>query len=264
VLSTFTALTGEKWIITDYDTFLHSPEKELHRISSFTGLSVNMEEYAIFIKEFVSPELRHNFTNADLNPAEGSVSALALKVYRFFYEISDSQSIDSEIIQQQVSEFTDNFKEFSPLAELADHNTGLLFKNKQKFHQKNMPVNEPVMVNIGHEKNQESFKDLKNHEDQLKIINPHDLITQSGLFDKDYYLKTNPDVEVSGIDPVEHYVSFGWKEGRNPGPDFDTRFYLVLYQDVESAGINPLIHFIRHGKKENRLPNPMAIIQGNK
>ena len=34
--------------------------------------------------------------------------------------------------------------------------------------------------------------------------------------DDHYYLKTNPDVRIAGIDPTLHYVKYGWREGRDP------------------------------------------------
>lgn len=38
----------------------------------------------------------------------------------------------------------------------------------------------------------------------------------TGLFDKDWYLKDNPDVAQSGMDPLRHYVQYGAREGRAP------------------------------------------------
>ena len=40
-------------------------------------------------------------------------------------------------------------------------------------------------------------------------------------FDSQYYLAENPDVAAAGVDPYEHYVSFGQAEGRIPYADFD-------------------------------------------
>lgn len=42
------------------------------------------------------------------------------------------------------------------------------------------------------------------------------IIKSSGMFDGDYYLETNPDVKEAGIDPLEHFLMFGWKEDRQP------------------------------------------------
>jgi len=75
-------------------------------------------------------------------------------------------------------------------------------------------------------------------------------------FDNDYYLKNNPDVAISGMDPFKHYMTYGWKEKRNPSPFFDTEFYLFENRDILEAGINPFVHYILYGKKEGRKPLP--------
>jgi hypothetical protein len=38
----------------------------------------------------------------------------------------------------------------------------------------------------------------------------------TGLFDRDWYLKENPDVAQAGMDPLFHYVQYGAREGRAP------------------------------------------------
>jgi glycosyltransferase involved in cell wall biosynthesis/ubiquinone/menaquinone biosynthesis C-methylase UbiE len=45
------------------------------------------------------------------------------------------------------------------------------------------------------------------------------LLFASKRFDREWYLKQNPDVATSGIDPYKHYILFGKKEGRRPAPD---------------------------------------------
>ena len=80
------------------------------------------------------------------------------------------------------------------------------------------------------------------------------IVKASGLFDEEYYLDTYVDVKMIGMDPVKHYLEFGWKEGRNPSAEFDTQFYLSEYKDVKEAGINPLLHYIKSGKEEGRAP----------
>ncbi len=82
------------------------------------------------------------------------------------------------------------------------------------------------------------------------------IVKQSGLFDPDYYLLTNPDVRRADIDPLKHFMNFGWREGRNPNNWFDMAFYLEQNQDVKKNDINSLVHYIRYGKKEGRPPNP--------
>lgn len=84
-------------------------------------------------------------------------------------------------------------------------------------------------------------------------FNDRQLIKRSGLFDPVYYLFTYPDVRIADIDPLKHFMKFGWKEGRNPSEGFNTQFYLNTYPDVRAEGINPLIHYICFGKREGRL-----------
>jgi Ca2+-binding RTX toxin-like protein len=74
----------------------------------------------------------------------------------------------------------------------------------------------------------------------------------NALFDTSGYLAANPDVAASGVNPLDHFHQFGWKQGRDPGPDFDTTLYLINNPDVAAAGIDPLEHFLQSGQSEGR------------
>jgi hypothetical protein len=80
------------------------------------------------------------------------------------------------------------------------------------------------------------------------------VLVQSGWFNPEWYLDTYPDLRAAKVDPVMHYLMFGWKENRNPCPGFDTAYYLATYPDVRQSGVNPLWHYLEHGSKEGRLP----------
>jgi GT2 family glycosyltransferase len=88
-----------------------------------------------------------------------------------------------------------------------------------------------------------------------RYINLQDveLLKDSEYFDVVYYMQEDPEMKMTGIDPVEHYLTDGWKEGRNPSVYFNTNFYLNKYSDVYQANMNPLLHFINFGESENRL-----------
>lgn len=86
-----------------------------------------------------------------------------------------------------------------------------------------------------------------------------DIIENSGLFDKNWYLSEYSDVASLGIHPVEHYLRLGARLLRNPSQKFDTRYYLESNPDVAAAGINPLMHYVMRGEKEGRSPLPHAI-----
>ena len=77
------------------------------------------------------------------------------------------------------------------------------------------------------------------------------------LFDAKWYLETYPDVGISGIAPIDHYIRHGAAEGRDPNAYFNTSWYLETYPDVAEAGMNPLQHYWEHGGEEGRNPGPM-------
>ena len=81
------------------------------------------------------------------------------------------------------------------------------------------------------------------------------LVLKSGLFDRDYYLRNNPDIAASGLDPLVHYLKQGFRENRRPGMLFDPGFYLSqAHQRVEDIE-NPLVHYLEHGKERGLSPN---------
>ena len=77
------------------------------------------------------------------------------------------------------------------------------------------------------------------------------------LFDTDWYLNQNPDVKESGTNSLQHFIEYGAREGRDPNPLFDTDWYLNQNPDVKESGTNPLQHFIEYGAREGRKINPI-------
>lgn len=86
---------------------------------------------------------------------------------------------------------------------------------------------------------------------------PRDTIRASSLFDEAWYLEQYPDVKRAGVDAADHYLKYGWKEGRNPSVGFETTSYLRLNPDVAEAGQNPLVHFIEFGERQGRKAPPV-------
>ncbi len=85
-----------------------------------------------------------------------------------------------------------------------------------------------------------------------------EVIQRSGFFDGEWYLTKYPDVARAKRDPLEHYLTHGWREGRLPGPYFDGVWYLKEYPEVAGAGVNPLEHYLRDGKKKGYRPFPQG------
>ncbi|MEO0036410.1 MAG: hypothetical protein RLZZ501_2433, partial [Pseudomonadota bacterium] len=123
-----------------------------------------------------------------------------------------------------------------------------------------------------------------------------DRLAASGCFDRAFYLRRYPDVARGRIDPVWHFLTRGWAEGRACAPGIDLApirrtlgpetnlllrldafldavatfgdalrppetfaadWYLARNPDVGRAGLDPWRHYLRHGWREGRDPNPM-------
>ncbi len=94
-------------------------------------------------------------------------------------------------------------------------------------------------------------KILHHFADQKEV----DIISQSGLFDADWYTSQYSWIDFTKIDPILHFTKEGVKLGFNPNSLFITRYYLQENPDVHNSGINPLVHYIRYGENEGRKPN---------
>jgi glycosyl transferase family 1 len=90
----------------------------------------------------------------------------------------------------------------------------------------------------------------------ITLLRDMRLVSASGLFDKAWYLRQNPDVAHAGVSPLRHYLRWGAFEGRDPNPLFDSDWYLKQYPDLAEARVNPLVHYLRHGASEGGNPSP--------
>jgi hypothetical protein len=71
------------------------------------------------------------------------------------------------------------------------------------------------------------------------------------FFSESYYEAKNSEVDFSLLDSFSHYLMIGWKEYRNPSPEFSAREYLLRHPEVEIAGTEPLIHYANLGQERN-------------
>jgi GT2 family glycosyltransferase len=82
--------------------------------------------------------------------------------------------------------------------------------------------------------------------------------TLRNFFHTEYYLAGNPDLALTRMPPVLHFLLFGAFEGRKPSPLFDPDFYLHANADVARAEVNPLLHYLKWGAAEGRKPHPLC------
>jgi len=96
-------------------------------------------------------------------------------------------------------------------------------------------------------------------DETIKYTEDEKIILESGLFDGNYYLNTYEDIKKNNKNPLKHFCEYGWKEDRNPNPEFNTKYYKQKYPDIEKGGINPFLHWIMFGKGEGRLINQIEV-----
>ena len=74
----------------------------------------------------------------------------------------------------------------------------------------------------------------------------YDLIVEYGLFDEDFYFKMYPNLKDTGIDPLTHYLFYGYLEDKVPSLNFEGNMYNHKY----NVDINPLVHYVIYGKDQ--------------
>ncbi len=74
----------------------------------------------------------------------------------------------------------------------------------------------------------------------------HALRLARRLVDGPFYRAGNPDLQAAGVDPADHYMASGWREGREPAPQFDTLAYCLTHA-ITYATQNPLVHYVLNG-----------------
>lgn len=77
-------------------------------------------------------------------------------------------------------------------------------------------------------------------------------IDPCAIFSTNFYLQENPDVRSLNINPLEHFILYGFKESRDPHFLFDMDYYNKK-TGIE-PGVNPLEHYLI--SKERVSPSP--------
>ncbi len=75
-------------------------------------------------------------------------------------------------------------------------------------------------------------------------------------FDADFYNAMSSELPELGIDPLQHYLLYGWREDRDPAPWFSTRFYRRSYPQHENYRLDPLSHYLIWGRSRGFRTHP--------
>ncbi len=68
-------------------------------------------------------------------------------------------------------------------------------------------------------------------------------------FDAKFYRRSYPDIKGDDCALLTHYMTIGWKEGRDPSSVFSTTYYLDCYKNIMVNDRNPFLHYILYGRK---------------
>jgi len=86
-------------------------------------------------------------------------------------------------------------------------------------------------------------------------IKEYQAIKNLKLFDEKYYLNKYNNVLISGMNPLIHYMYYGYKENKFPNETFQGGYYLNKYKNVKASGMNPFVHYCLYGINENKKIN---------
>ena len=90
------------------------------------------------------------------------------------------------------------------------------------------------------------------------IAESRDIIIKSGLFDVDWYLLEYEDVKLNKLDPIIHFIKWGFDEGCKPSPGFNQNIQMEDYFDGK---LNPFVYHILYSDVE--LTNEYANIDSD-
>ena len=85
--------------------------------------------------------------------------------------------------------------------------------------------------------------------------NPALAVYRAGLFDPLWYSEAYPDVALSGVEPLSHYLKYGFNEGRDPNSYFDSAWYQKRYLDIGTPRSAAITHYITKGVDEAKDPS---------
>jgi O-antigen biosynthesis protein len=119
-----TETSSEERVLVDYDVLLTSPEKELRRIAKSLDLTINDEDLASFLSDFLDTNLRHNISsNIDLL-TDNHCHPLVADIYSVVLdEASNSKSKHDNISNASIKKWLaeiDRMKSFFALSDKLD------------------------------------------------------------------------------------------------------------------------------------------------
>lgn len=211
------------------------------RYSDFIELSAKKDVFRINLVNMLQMEYDFRYSDFSEMSTEEDISKIKKKLDNWHSLNKEENKILTDKIKKKENKYQELISQINNLTERIYEMKYLT--NKDRAFTQRFISRFPSLYLLFNRKN--GFKNA------LINIKGYKAIKKNNLFNIGYYLKNNPDVMISGIDPLIHYIYYGFKEGRNPNQTFDTNYYLK-YNDVRNSDLNPLVHYSLYGMDEKR------------
>jgi len=204
-------------VVVDYDSMLADWREAVRRLSPLLGLDEALlgGELAAEIDGFIDPSLRHHRLGRE---------ALEEPLASLVAQIEDGQralvAADNDEARARLDSIYNRFKALSWLEGDIVHD---------ELRHRRMPAARPAPAEPEPEPAPQSVTETPRATEPAPAP-PADLsadaalIREFGLLDANWYRAQYDDVPAN-MDPIEHYLTIGAAEGRNPHPLFDTGYY---------------------------------------
>ena len=194
---TLTSLQGVQnahSILVDYDQLLDDPAGQLQRLAQQLDLPLDAMALLEYQNEFLDKSLRHSHYSAQDLLIDPACPPLVREVYEILLACSRAETQPaSSAWRKQIAQWQQEWERIRPVLQLVDE----FSEREQALRQQNAAQQTEWMALIRQIVQQ-----------QPPAIAP--------LFDAEWYLQQNPDVVAAGLDPYQHFVHDGVREGRWP------------------------------------------------
>jgi glycosyltransferase involved in cell wall biosynthesis len=190
VLNSLAHTEEDRRVLIDYDYFLQEPKKNLKMIADRLDLKLDLQALQIYRSGFLDEGLRHTvFKSSDLT-LDQTCPPLAQEVYsELLGACIDNKQLDNPAFRKRTSLWVDEFNRFNLYLRLIDDLSRCINVHKVEVTD--------LMISA-----------LKQDPNSLR-----------DSFESGWYLEKYPDIAEAGVDPYQHFITLGAKEGRVPSRD---------------------------------------------
>jgi O-antigen biosynthesis protein len=180
-------------VIIDYDLFLQDPRRGLERIANRFDLKFDSHEFDLYRSEFLDEELAHTVYEKNDLALDQVCPPIVQELYADLLDIArEDKELDSLPFSARTARWATEINRCNFLMRWIDD----LSQTVGTYNNKLADIIKSALKQDG-----DSFR---------------------GSFDAKWYLHKYPDIVNAGVDPYQHYIKLGTKEGRLPSADVIT------------------------------------------